>query len=162
MHIRMATQADVPQILDIYDAAHDFMRRTGNPTQWPEGYPSREDVEGDLARDALYVCVDESVVLAAFLFAPGPDPTYTEIDGAWLNDEPYHVVHRIAAREGSHAGRTCLTWACEQVRNLRIDTHEDNAPMRRTLSRLGFAECGIIICDNGTPRVAYQHVASRG
>lgn len=159
MRIRLATQADVPQILRLYDAAHDFMRRTGNPTQWPDGYPGEEDVADDMARDALYVCVDdadESEVLAVFLFAPGPDPTYASIDGAWLNDEPYYVVHRIAAREGSGAGRASLAWACEHARNLRIDTHESNAPMRRALEGLGFVECGIIICDNGTPRVAYH------
>ena len=158
--IRRAIEQDVPQILQIYAQARDFMRSTGNPTQWVDGYPGLADVAQDLAHDTLFVCADGTCVQAVFFCAVGPDPTYEHIDGAWLNERPYIVVHRIAARAGSGAGRRCLAWACEQSANVRIDTHEDNAPMRHVLTSLGFVECGIIICDNGTPRVAYQHARS--
>ena len=155
--IRRAIEQDVPQILQIYAQARDFMHRSGNPTQWVDGYPGLADVEQDLAQGSLFVCTNNQQVLAAFFCTSGPDPTYEYIDGAWLNDEPYVVVHRIAAKEGSGAGRRCIAWACRQSSNVHIDTHEDNAPMRHVLTSLGFVECGVIICDNGTPRVAYQH-----
>ena len=32
----------------------------------------------------------------------------------------------------------------------------DNCPMRRTLEKLGFTYCGTILCDDVTPRRAYQ------
>ena len=134
------------------------MRATGNPTQWPSDYPSLEDISADMAQSALYVCVHKDQVQAVFFFAQGPDHTYDHIDGAWLNGEPYAVVHRIAARAGSGAGKRCIAWACGQVHNLRIDTHKNNAPMRHVLAGMGFVECGTIICEDGTPRVAYQHV----
>ena len=158
--IRHATPQDEAAILTLYDEAHMTMRESGNPTQWPLGYPGPEDVHDDLAHESLYVCCLDDAIAAVFFFAPGPDPTYAHIDGAWPNDEPYHVVHRIASRRGSGAGTLSIGWACRQVANLRIDTHEDNAPMRHVLGRLGFVECGTIICANGTPRVAYQHIGA--
>ncbi|MBR3224048.1 MAG: GNAT family N-acetyltransferase [Atopobiaceae bacterium] len=158
MRIRHANKQDIPRILRIYAAARDFMHRSGNPTQWPDDYPGHADVAADMRHSSLYVCEMNEEVLAVFFFAMGPDPTYAHIDGSWLNDEPYGVVHRIAAQQGSGAGRTCIEWACAQVPNLRIDTHEHNAPMRHVLNKLGFAECGTIICEDGTPRVAYHYV----
>lgn len=155
--IRHATCADVPAILDIYAGARAFMRKTGNLTQWPEGYPGAEDVLGDIADGNLYVCVGGEELVAVFYMAEGPDPTYAHIDGAWPNDEPYSVIHRIAAREGTGAGRYCIQHVRDSVQNLRIDTHEDNLPMRHVLASLGFVECGTIICNDGTPRIAYQH-----
>lgn len=159
--IRLATQADVPVILDIYAGARIFMRRSGNPTQWPDGYPSIDDVLGDIAVGNLRVCVTDDEIVAVFLLADGPDPTYAHIDGAWPNDEPYSVIHRIAAREGMGAGRHCIQSVCSDVPNVRIDTHKDNLPMRHVLTSLGFVECGTIICNDGTPRIAYQHTMPR-
>ncbi len=159
--IRPARDEDVPAILALYDAAHDVMARSGNPTQWDQGYPGPTDIEADRAHDALFVAEQDGEVSAVLCYAPGPDPTYAQIEGAWLNDAPYHVVHRIASREGSGIGRACLAWACGQGDDVRIDTHEDNAPMRHVLTELGFVECGTIICDKGTPRVAYQHLAGQ-
>lgn len=159
MCIRKAAAGDETRILALYTAAREFMRESGNPTQWPYGYPGLEDIQADLARESLFVHERSGELDAVFFFAAGPDSTYAQIDGAWLNDESYAVVHRIAAKRGSGAGRRCLAWACKNARNLRIDTHEDNGPMRHVLRELGFVECGTIICDNGTPRVAYHHVA---
>ena len=38
--IRHAAESDLPRILEIYDIARQFMRQTGNMTQWVNGYPS--------------------------------------------------------------------------------------------------------------------------
>jgi hypothetical protein len=158
-HIRKATTRDVEAILSLYADARAFMRSQGNAGQWGDSYPGAGDVERDLAADALYACVDEEdEVLAAFFFLEGPDPTYAEIEGAWADDGPYHVMHRVAARAGSGAGRFSIAWATRQVRSVRIDTHEDNAPMRHVLSGLGFTACGTIHLADGSPRIAYQHI----
>ena len=39
--IRKATPADRPEILEIYSRARQFMRETGNPSQWGDTYPPR-------------------------------------------------------------------------------------------------------------------------
>lgn len=38
--IRHAAESDLPRILEIYDIARQFMRQSGNMTQWINGYPS--------------------------------------------------------------------------------------------------------------------------
>ena len=32
--IRLAKEEDIPRLLEIYAMAKEFMRKTGNPTQW--------------------------------------------------------------------------------------------------------------------------------
>lgn len=39
---------------------------------------------------------------------------------------------------------------------MRIDTHENNTPMRRALEKSGFRYCGIIRIFNGDARIAFQ------
>lgn len=160
MTIRQATPSDIPHIRAVYDSARRFMRTTGNMTQWTGGYPSREVIEADLAKACLHVCEEDGVLLAVFYFAEEDDPTYRTIyDGAWRNDRPYAVIHRIAvsaeARGRGVAGfvfDTCF----ERCPNIRIDTHRDNVPMQRALLKNGFECCGIIHLLNGDERVAYQ------
>ena len=42
------------------------------------------------------------------------------------------------------------------IKNIRIDTHEDNRIMQHLLDKYGFAKCGCIYVEDGTPRIAYQ------
>ena len=95
-----------------------------------------------------------------FFFALEEDPTYLVIDdGSWLNDEPYGVIHRIAvAQPGQGLIAQIFDWSLAQCPNLRIDTHVDNAPMRRALEKYGFAYCGIIRIFNGDERIAFHKV----
>ncbi|MDO4502632.1 MAG: GNAT family N-acetyltransferase [Coriobacteriia bacterium] len=103
---------------------------------------------------------------AVFYFAVEEDATYARIDdGAWLNDEPYGVVHRIAVAQGTRGlGTHCILWALDRARQLgaggglRIDTHAQNAPMHGLLAKLGFTTCGTIYTYDGSPRTAYQHL----
>jgi ribosomal protein S18 acetylase RimI-like enzyme len=158
MKIRKTTAADLPKIAEIYEYAREFMRRMGNGSQWGDGHPAMELIENDIREGTGYVCVSQSgEILAVFFFSTAPDPTYAKIDGAWLNDEPYGVVHRIArAENASGAGAFCLNWCFSQIPNLRIDTHEDNKSMLNLLQRLGFVRCGIIQLENGEDRAAFQ------
>ena len=43
-----------------------------------------------------------------------------------------------------------------QLRDIRIDTHHDNIPMRTFLAKLGYHACGTIYLNNGDKRIAYQ------
>lgn len=160
MHIRHAAPSDLPAMERIYAQARIYMADNGNPTQWGDTYPldvQMEEVAEDVALGRSYVCEEDGRVAAVFTFTAGPDPTYAVIeDGQWPDEEPYGVVHRIAtggARNG--AGAFCLRWCLERCGNLRIDTHEDNRPMRALLDKLGFVYCGKIYVEDGTPRRAY-------
>ena len=158
MNIRKATYNDIPTLMHIFERAKAIMRASGNMHQWGSGYPSEEIVRNDITAGVCYVLCSDDGILATMAFIPGPDPTYSVIEGgAWLNDEPYHVIHRIAvAVPGNGCARRLLDWAFEHCSTLRIDTHHDNVIMHHILRSYGFECCGIIHLANGDPRDAYQ------
>ena len=157
--IRKATYEDLPKLMEVFGKARKIMRASGNMNQWNDGYPSEEIVRKDIEKGVSYVlCEDDSKIIATMAFIPGPDPTYAKIyDGEWLDDSPYHVIHRIAAAEPGHnVAFTLLDWAFLQTGNIRIDTHKDNVIMQHILDKQGFTHCGMIYLANGDPREAYQ------
>lgn len=158
MTIREAAIPDLPQILQIYEHARAYMREQGNLHQWTNGYPGENVLREDIALHRLYLCVDDEEILGVFCYFFGEDPTYRCIeDGAWLNDRPYGVIHRIAvAGHRKGIASFCFSHCYSLCRNLKIDTHEDNIPMRRSLAKNGFSRCGIIHLENGDPRIAFQ------
>ena len=107
---RRATMADLPTMLKIYEHARKLMASNGNPTQWGDKFPREEVVRDDVESQRTVLLVDtvdgEERVLAQFALCPGIDPTYVNIDGAWLDDDPYVTIHRIAvgSRQGCGEG----------------------------------------------------------
>ena len=158
MHIRLATPHDLDDIADCYERARGFMQAHGNATQWSDGYPSRSTAERDIAVGCCYVCEGGNGVLGCLTLLDGPDPSYGSIGGgSWLNDKPYKVVHRIAARvQGTGVGGACMSWACSWGCDVRADTHEDNLPMQGLLEGLGFVRCGTVHLPDGGARLAYH------
>jgi hypothetical protein len=160
MYIRKATYDDIPALMQLFEHAKAIMRASGNMSQWGSGYPSEETVRGDIGREVCYVASDsaDGEIEATMAFIPGPDPTYSVIKGgAWLNDEPYHVIHRIAVvAPGKGYAHRLLDWAFVHCTTVRIDTHRDNIIMRHILRKYGFTYCGVIYLANGDARDAYQ------
>ena len=156
MLIRKANLHDLPRILEIYAYARQFMRNTGNPTQWKEGTPAEGTLRRDMAAGQLYVQEDDGVH-AVFALILGADPTYAKIDGAWRSDAPYATLHRVAS-DGTRHGvlNQAVEFAKTQCGHLRIDTHEDNKPMQGALKKFGFRECGIIYLERGAERIAFD------
>ncbi len=71
--------------------------------------------------------------------------TYAKIDGAWLDNDAYVTIHRIAASGlVRHAARDCIRWALKHYGNVRADTHPNNKAMQHVLESSGFARCGLI------------------
>ncbi len=158
MSIELASRGDLNIIMDIYAGAVELMNRRGNASQWINGYPDRETIEKDIELGRLYVLKDDSGrILCQFCFFVGEEPSYNQIDGRWLNDASYGVVHRLASSGlVGGVGRVCLEWCYAQHSNLRIDTHGDNKNMQELLVALGYHECGTIRVYNGTERVAFH------
>ncbi|MBE6590044.1 MAG: GNAT family N-acetyltransferase [Ruminococcaceae bacterium] len=158
MNIEVATYERVSEILEIYAAARAYMRENGNMEQWAGNYPSRETVLSDIDAGHLYLCTEEKEIYGVFCYFEGEDPTYREIfDGAWRNDLPYGVMHRVAvAKHQRGVASFCFSYCYDRCRNLKIDTHKDNIPMQRALEKNGFDKCGTIYLESGDPRIAYQ------
>ena len=157
MEIRQAKMEELDAVMQIYEGARAFMTVTGNPDQWGATYPPRELIERDIERGCCYVASAEDGLWGVFYFAVEDDPTYAYIKGAWLNDRPYAVLHRVAvAKQGRGVVSRIFEYAVSQYPNIKIDTHENNLPMQRALTKNGFTACGEIYLANGDARIAYQ------
>ncbi|OXN00769.1 GNAT family N-acetyltransferase [Bifidobacterium vansinderenii] len=188
--VRVATMDDFDAIRAMYARARELMAANGNPTQWADRFPLdstvRNDIEEGRARllvdhagadgadtvaghgaidgEDIYAGTDAPAgaerILAVFVLCPGPDPSYATIDGAWLDDDDYMAVHRVAASGlGPHAGRDCLDWAVAHYGNVRMDTHRNNRAMQHVMESSGFTRCGVIELVNregDAERLAYQ------
>lgn len=162
--IRKATLADLPAIMPIYDKARETMRRTGNPHQWNSTYPSADLIEEDIREGYCHVCLlPDGRVCGTFWFGVIEEPTYAYIeDGAWPDDRPYGVIHRLASDgEVKGIGRRVFEWALAQHPNIRVDTHRDNRVMQHIVTSLGFDYCGVIYVADGSPRLAYRRDDSK-
>lgn len=159
--IRLTTEADLPEVMKIYATARSFMSRSGNATQWGEGYPSESFIREEIKTGHSFVCENEiGELLGTFCFIIGDDPTYAAIyNGEWLNDQEYGTVHRIAS-SGIEKGlaEACFQWCFLKCPNIRVDTHRDNHAMQHIIKKLGFIYCGIIYVEDGSERLAYHKV----
>jgi hypothetical protein len=158
MDIRLTNRRDIGEVLNIYESARRFMLEHGNPTQWAGGYPGEDILLPDIENRHHFSFFEGGRRLGCFVFIEGDDPTYKEIiGGKWLNDNPYGVVHRMAALEsGRGVGSGCIEWCFSRCGNLRIDTHPDNLPMQGLLMKNSFRHCGMIYNSWGDERLAYQ------
>ena len=161
MKIRQATYEDIDALMEIFAVAKQIMRASGNMHQWNDGYPSREVVMRDIDRGHCYVMCENESIIGTMALIPGPDPTYSYIEGEWPGDEPYYVIHRIAtAAPGRNVAKRMYDWAFEHILEngcnvIRIDTHRDNCIMKHILTKYGFTMCGVIYLADGAPRDAY-------
>ena len=161
MTIRQSGIADLPQILEILREGRERQIESGNPNQWPAGYPSEEKMRGEIERGVSYIVEEDGETVGVFTFIIGIDPTYLKIEGGnWTDDNlPYGTIHRIAGVRGAQGiAAACFDWCWNRIPNLRADTHEDNAVMKHCLEKAGFRYCGIIHIDSGAARLAYQKI----
>ena len=186
MIIRPAAASDLPALRPVFEAAKGIMRADGNLDQWSApGFPPEDLLLRDIDRGGGFVIEDrwpvgaghdekrDDVVVmpgstghltlrAYFALLPSPEPTYDRIDGAWLTDEPYGVIHRIASYPEDHGiFAAIIDFAAARYAHLRIDTHRDNRIMQHLIAKHGFTYCGIIWLTDGTPRLAYERPPGR-
>ena len=164
MYIRKTTENDIEKIMKIFELARNFMKDTGNPTQWGNNWPPKDIILGDIKKENSYVCLnDDEKVVGTFYydFGKNVEPAYNIITGGgWLSDAPYGVIHRIAS-DGSEKGIGvfCINWVFDKCKHIRIDTHKDNKVMQNLLDKLGFKYCGIInLPIEDGERIAYEKI----
>lgn len=156
--IRLATPSDTDRIVGLIRAAAKYMHSHGNPSQWSDTYPGRALIEGEIAASHCHVVLHGGRIVGTFCLIIGEDPTYSVIeDGAWMNAAPYGTIHRLASDGAVHGvAKRCFEYCYAQIRNIRVDTHRDNATMLRLLGENGFSRCGVIHIADGSPRIAFQ------
>lgn len=161
---RLATSSDIPRIMEIIQQAKKQMYREGKQ-QWNETYPTQEHIACDIKDENGYVmCMSEHIIAYGAVVFNG-EPTYSSIQGSWLSDQQYVVLHRLAvADEMKKQGiATMFIKEVEKmsfqkgIYSFKVDTNYDNIYMQRTLSKLGFTYCGEIIFQKGS-RMAYEKI----
>ena len=161
MTIRRATYSDIDTLMSVFANARKIMHSCGNLHQWSESYPGREIVLSDIDGGHCHVLLDNDEIIGTMSLIPGPEPTYSAIDGEWSNDAPYFVIHRMAATvPGRNIAQRLFEWAFGYILSrgcsvIRIDTHMDNVIMKHILEKYGFTMCGIIRLPDDTLRDAY-------
>lgn len=162
MEIRKTVKNDIDAVMKIYKDARSFMVKTGNPNQWTN-YPTLDNILSDIENGYGYVVCEGEEIVGVFHFRIGIDPTYLIIEnGEWKNDLPYGVIHRIAVKYHARGIADFIYNYCFNMKqNLKIDTHKDNIPMQRSLTKNGFEYCGIIHIESGDERVAYQKTSGK-
>ena len=89
---RKAVLSDLNQVLHIYeDAIEKFAKE--KTFQWEKGFPPNEEsFRNDLINYDIFVCLDNEKVVGVMTCILTGEDDYLEIDGEWLNDEPYLTI----------------------------------------------------------------------
>ena len=166
MIFRKTEEKDKKQVISLWREAQAYFREQ-EIDQWQDGYPDEACLDLDVAKGSSYVLEDAGRVIATAFISFDGEPDYLHIEGKWITDGPYGVIHRVAvageAKGRGLAGRLVeeAVAMCRErgVQGLRVDTHQDNRSMRRMLTKNGFTYCGIIrLTRDGAPRVAYERL----
>lgn len=160
---RKAAVTDIDPVWRIILQAKEQMRLLGS-RQWQDGYPALDDIRRDIADGCGYVLAAGKRSGRLWRRAVRRRTRLTAaIEGEWLCQPPYVVVHRLAvAQEMRRCGlatrfmREVETFARNAgLHSFRVDTNFDNRYMRSLLSALGFTYCGEIFYADGSRR-AYE------
>lgn len=156
IQLRKVSTADVDAIWSILQQAIE-KRKVEGSTQWQDGYPNPTVINRDIENGWSYVCMDEQdniIAYVALIF--DIEPAYEAIQGKWLTDGPYAVIHRLAvSQERKIKGlATEIMMAAENiclqqgVPSIKVDTNFDNTAMLRILEKLGYTYCGEVFSYN--------------
>ena len=136
-------------------------RETQETQETQEALETREMRETQAAKAAAAQAQGNVVAYGAVVF--DGEPAYDAIEGAWLTDGDYVVLHRMAVADGEkgHGVATEFMRRVEAMScgrgtgSMRVDTNFDNRYMLRMLGRLGFVYCGKVRYRSGE-RLAFE------
>ncbi len=159
MEFRLAVVEDAMRAWELINQAKAYMNRMGR-CQWTDEYPSLGHIESDIANGYGYVLCLGGVPMAYGALIFTDEPVYDDIDGAWLSDMPYAVLHRLCVADemrGCGVGAEYMRCAEALIRrrgvgSFRVDTNWDNANMLSILEKCGFAYCGDVVYPQGSRR----------
>ncbi|MDO4228794.1 MAG: GNAT family N-acetyltransferase [Capnocytophaga sp.] len=161
---RKANDDDFISIWEIILFAKETRKQEGS-NQWQDGYPNENTIQTDIKNRYGYVVEIQSKIVGYVAVIFGQEPAYESIEGKWLSEQPYTVVHRMAvSSEGK--GKGLGKYILEKVEKLsldnhifsiRIDTNFDNIPMLHIIEKLGYTYCGKVYF-RGSARKAFEKV----
>lgn len=161
VNIIKASLDRLSEIMEVYQIAREYMKKTNNPNQWGDTHPPLELIKDYIFNGNLYIGINENnEILFSFAFIIGEDPTYKYIEnGKWIDNSLYGTIHSLAsAQKINNVFSYVLAFCLTKTDHIRIDTHEDNKVFQHILAKFNFKKCGVIFLKNGSPRFAYELV----
>jgi GNAT superfamily N-acetyltransferase len=164
---REATESDIAEIWDILQRAI-LRRKADGSKQWQDGYPNREVVRKDIEKGEGYVLTNDGTIVGYAAVIINYEPAYEAIEGSWLTNEDFVVVHRVAVSE-EHLGKgisKVLLGFVEQfalnrsIHSIKADTNFDNLAMMKVFEKLGYVYCGEVYF-RANARRAYEKVLNK-
>lgn len=163
--LEKAVSEQIPRIWEILQQAIRRRKEEGS-RQWQDGYPNEEVVRKDIEKGVGYVLVDENDTIAGYIaILVSDEPAYDGIEGKWLSNGDFLVVHRVAISDaglGKGLAQKLLQLTEETaiqkgIFSVKLDTNFDNAPMLYILDKMGYTYCGEVFF-RGAARMAFEKV----
>ena len=152
--IHKVSKDDLPKVMIITASAKKLLKSNGS-LQWQQGYPNEETFTNDIKNGNLYGLYEDNELRGYGAYIFGKDLNYVEIEGGkWeipANDKDM-AIHRVAVDENCHGkkyGIKILKYGVKYARKLgcltvKVDTHKNNIPMQKCISKSGFIYRGIV------------------
>lgn len=161
---RKAVIEDKDSIWNIVQQAI-LRRKADGSNQWQDGYPNKESIENDITNEIGFVLLDNETIIGYCAALINDEPAYSAIEGKWLTNNDFIVIHRIAINE-NYLGKGLSGQIIENIENyaknqnifsVKVDTNFDNLAMMKIFEKRGYQYCGEVYF-RGSARRAYEKV----
>jgi len=147
MKIRLATQADIPGIMQIIGEVVPLMIASGN-FQWDDTYPNATVFENDIVAGELWVVEVDGTIAGLSAITTEQYPEYADV-GLDINETAI-VTHRLAVST-RFRGRGVAALLMQQaelvarqreIKTLRVDTNSANKATGALFPKIGYRFVG--------------------
>jgi len=166
--MRKAEISDLDRIWELLKAGI-LKRKNEGSDQWQNGYPNPEVVRDDIEKGyGIVVENDQKIIVGYVALIDAIEPAYEEIEGAWLTNESYVVLHRLIV-DLDHPIKGLASWMMKNIErfvtdknvfSIKVDTNFDNIGMLKVFERLGYSYCGKVYFNNAERR-AFEKTLSK-
>lgn len=161
---RKAELSEIAAIWTILQQAIQRRKEDGS-NQWQDGYPNPEVIQKDIEKGAGFVLVEGKTIIGYSAVLINDEPAYATIEGNWLTNGNFVVLHRVAIAEnylGKGLAKLILKYIEEfalskNIYSIKADTNFDNIAMMKIFETLGYTYCGEVYF-RGSPRKAFEKV----
>lgn len=162
LSLRKSHHSEIDFIWEILQSAIARRKAEGSK-QWQDGYPNPEVLKSDFQKNASYVFTFNEEIIGYCAVLINDEPAYQELQGQWLSESDFIVLHRIAIAEKylgkgfakqmmEHVEKLALS---QKIYSIKADTNFDNLAMLHLFNKLGYSYCGEVHF-RGSPRKAFE------
>ena len=160
-------KAELSDIIPIWTILKDAIarRKQDGSSQWQDGYPNPEVLQKDIEKGQGFILVLGETIIGYCAILTNDEPAYETIEGKWITNTDFVVVHRIAIAT-NHLGQGYAKMIMKHIENfalnntiysIKVDTTFDNIAMIKIFENSGYVYCGEVYF-RGSPRKAYEKV----